>query len=119
MAKTSPRPRMAGVIWKAKATSLKLGVWPEAVVKPFTGRARRQPRAPPVRARITDSVTKEKRTLRREKPRARRVPISRVRAATIAYRVFMAPKTAPMAIVNDTKLTRKRRVLESPPAWSS
>ncbi len=56
-----------------------------------------------MRARKTDSVTNENRMLRREKPRARRVPISRVRAATIAYIVFMAPNTAPMPMTTETK----------------
>src|SRR5205809_7673440 len=103
VANTSPRARIAGVTWKAKATSLQLGVWPDAVVKPFTGRARRLPRAPPARARMTDSVTTESRTLRREKPRAGRVPISGVREATIAYRAFRARLTAAMDIVNVTE----------------
>ena len=87
-------------MWKAKATSLKLGVCPEAVERPFTGKARRHPRIPPAMARITDSTTNENRMLARENPRARRVPISRVRAATIAYMVFTAPNTAPIPMVN-------------------
>ena len=69
---------------EGKATSLKLGVWPDAVVKPLIGNARRQPRSPPARAGSADSTTNENRMLRREKPMARSVLISRVRAATIA-----------------------------------
>src|SRR5712692_3400922 len=110
---------MSGVIWKAKATSLKLGVWPEAVVKPLIGKASRHPSRPPARARITDSTTNEKRMLRREKPIARSVPISRVRAATIAYIVLSAPKTAPSPMMIDTKATRNSSVPARPPDWSS
>ncbi len=56
---------------------------------------------------------------RREKPRARRVPISRVRAATIAYMVFMAPKTAPTPMTKATKVARLRRIVARAPACSS
>ena len=57
--------------------------------------------------------------LRREKPRARRVPISRVRAATMAYIVFMAPKTAPMPMTTETNTARPMRACAVGPAWSS
>ena len=44
--------------------------------------------------------------VKREKPSARRVPISRVRCETMAYMVFIAPKTAPMPITIPTKAAR-------------
>ena len=75
--------------------------------------------APPTRARMTDSSTNENRMERREKPSARSVPISRVRAATIAYMVFMAPNTAPMPMITATNVASARSVLASGPAWSS
>ena len=56
---------------------------------------------------------------RREKPRARSVPISRVRAATIAYMVFIAPKTAPIPMTKATKVARLRRIMARDPACSS
>ena len=95
---------IGGVIRNAKAISLKLWVWPVPVEKPFMGKASRQPMTPPTTARNTDSITNENRIARREKPSARSVPISRVRAATIAYIVFMAPNTAPMPMTTATKL---------------
>ncbi len=103
---------------KAKATSLKLWVcrWP--VEKPFMGRASRQPIRPPSRARTTDSITNEDRIEKREKPSARSVPISRVREATIAYMVFMAPNTAPTPMTKATKAARALRMVARGPAWS-
>ena len=56
-------------------------------------RARRPGPGTPTRARTRTGSSA------REKPSARRVPISRVRAATIAYIVFMAPNTAPMPMM--------------------
>ena len=72
-----------------------------------------------MKASTTDSITNASRMLRREKPSARRVPISRVRAATIAYMVFMAPNTAPMPITTETKTARPMSALAVGPAWSS
>ena len=53
-------------------------------------------------ASSTDSITNENRMLKREKPSARSVPISRVRCDTMAYMVFIAPNTAPMPITMAT-----------------
>ncbi len=53
---------------------------------------------------------------RREKPSARSVTISRVRAATIAYIVFMVPKTAPTPMTRATKAARRLSVLAMGPA---
>ena len=75
--------------------------------------------APPTRASVAASTTNENRIARRENPSARRVPISRVRAATTAYMVFMAPKTAPIPMMMATKVARPRRIRASGPAWSS
>src|SRR5439155_5764190 len=52
---------------------------------------RRAPHRPPSRPSVVDSTTKDARTTARENPRARIVAISRVRADTWAYIVFMAP----------------------------
>ncbi len=56
------------------------------------------PSRPPTRQSTRASSTKETRIERREKPIARSVPISRVRAETCAYIVFIAPKAAPIAV---------------------
>ena len=48
------------------------------------------------------SITNDTRIERREKPIARSVPISRVRAETCAYMVFIAPKAAPIAVKKPT-----------------
>ena len=64
------------------------------------------PRIPPIRQRRRASTTNETRTARREKPIARRVPISRMRAETCAYIVFIAPKDAPMAVKTPTRIAR-------------
>ena len=47
------------------------------------------------------------------------MPISRVRAATIAYMVLIAPNTAPMPITKATKLARPESACDSGPACSS
>ena len=57
--------------------------------------------------------------LMREKPSARSVPISRVRAATMPYIVFIAPNTAPMPMTTATKLARPMSAAEMVPAWLS
>ena len=106
---------------KAKAISLKLWVWPVPVEKPFIGNGeqaadRAADRAPgsPTRSRTTIRIE------RREKPSARSVPISRVRDATIAYMVFIAPNTAPMPITKATKLREHPQdACDSGPACSS
>ena len=56
--------------------------------------------------------------LRRENPIARSVPISRVRAATMAYMVFIAPKTAPTPITTDTKVASASSAPATGPACS-
>src|SRR6185503_6360525 len=65
--------------------------------------ARAPPTTPPSSPRHVDSSTNEIRTTVREKPRARRVAISRVRADTCAYIVFIAPNDAPMAMITATR----------------
>ena len=54
------------------------------------------PMAKPSPAVSSDSTRNETRIEPREKPIARSVPISAVRAWTAAYIVFVAPKTAPI-----------------------
>ena len=61
---------------------------------------------PPTTAMNIDSIRNDSRMLRREKPSARSVAISRVRCATTAYIVFMAPKTAPIPITMATNSAR-------------
>ncbi len=117
-ANTRPVARLEGVIWKANASSLKFAPL-VAEVTPLAGRASMQPSIPPRKARTTDSITNARRMLRREKPSARRVPISRVRAATIAYMVFMAPNTAPPPITTETKTASPMSAFAVGPAWSS
>ena len=73
-------------------------------VKPLSGSAARHPRRPPPIAISSASTMNDSTTEPPPKPSARRVAISRARAATAEYIVFSAPKTAPMAI---TKATRK------------
>ncbi|PYQ42349.1 MAG: hypothetical protein DMF77_13170 [Acidobacteria bacterium] len=73
--------------------------------------ASRQPSKPPIDASTADSTTKDTRIARRENPRARRVPISRVRAATIAYIVFMVPNTAPRPMTTATRLANARNTI--------
>jgi len=108
--KTSPVTISPGVSRKAKTTSEKVAkfvvpVTPERAS--FTAsQPRTQPRSPPSRARTIDSRTKETMIETRPKPRARRVAISRVRADTAAYIVFMAPKQAPIAMTTPTKRPR-------------
>jgi len=55
---------------------------------------------PPTSASSSDSSMSETTTAPLPNPSARRVAISRVRAATALYIVFSAPNTAPMAIRN-------------------
>ena len=64
------------------------------------------PRIPPARQSTSASRTKESSTDRRENPIARSVPISRVRAETCAYIVFIAPKEAPIAVITPTRIAR-------------
>jgi hypothetical protein len=108
-----------GVMRKSKAISLKLWVCPVPVEKPFMGNASRHPTTPATRARNIDSITNAIRIERRENPRARRVPISRVRADTIAYMVFMAPNTAPKPMMIETNRASFLRMSASCPACSS
>ena len=56
---------------------------------------------------------------RRLKPRARRVPISRARAATCAYIVFAAAKQAPIAISTANTLPRMMNWPDDVSDWSS
>ena len=56
------------------------------------------PIRPPIKQSSSASRTKDSRTARRENPIARSVPISRERAATRAYIVFMAPSELPIAM---------------------
>ena len=55
---------------------------------------------------MSDSITNETRIERRENPSARSVPISRVRADTCAYIVFIAPNEAPIAVKTPTRKAR-------------
>ena len=55
----------------------------------------------------------------RENPSARSVPISRVRAATIAYMVFIAPKMAPTPITIATNPARPSSGSETCDDWLS
>ena len=78
------------------------------------GSARTLPSRPPTSARNADSIMNDARIEARENPSARSVPISRVRAATSAYIVFIAPKIAPMPMMMPTKIARTVRV---PAVW--
>ena len=51
--------------------------------------------------------------LMREKPSARSVPISRVRAETMPCIVFIAPNTAPMPMTTDTNPARPSSARET------
>ena len=94
-----------GLTRKANATCEKLAP-PVAPDSMLIGSARRQPSRPPTSARNADSIMNELRIDVREKPSARSVPISRVRAATSAYIVFIAPNTAPMPMMTPTNSAR-------------
>ena len=67
-------------------------------------KATRVPRTPPIRQSSAPSRRKEERTAPFVKPIARNVPISRVRAETCAYIVFIAPKAAPTAVKTPTRI---------------
>ena len=47
------------------------------------------------------------------------MPISRVRAETMPYIVFIAPNTAPMPMTTATKPARPISARDTAPAWSS
>src|SRR5262245_20640415 len=104
--KTRPPAMSGGVIRKLKRTSEKVRKFmvPVGLVRKVekTSWVKITPRTPPARHSISDSSTKERRIERREKPIARRVPISRVRAETCAYIVFIAPNEAPIAVKSPT-----------------
>ncbi len=80
------------------------------------GSARTLPSSPPTSARNADSIMNELRIDVREKPSARSVPISRVRADTSAYIVFIAPNTAPMPMMTPTNSASAVRSLAVWPA---
>jgi len=67
------------VIRNLNASSLKLVMFIAPVDKPWTGNAMMQPTTPPTSASATDSARNAVTMRNREKPRARSVPISRVR----------------------------------------
>ena len=54
----------------------------------------------------SDSTRNESRIAAREKPIARKVPISAVRACTAAYSVLVAPNTAPIPASTASPTTR-------------
>src|SRR5262249_61148584 len=91
-AKSTPMAIASGVTLKANATSLNEDQLVVLVVMALMGRAIKQPSTPPIRDKSTDSRTNDQRTAPGEKPSTIRVAISRVRAPTAAYIVFMAPK---------------------------
>jgi hypothetical protein len=111
-ASTIPTTSDVPLIRKANPISAKF-VPMAAEVMPSAGRASRQPSAPPTMARTVDSTTNAVRMLTLENPSARSVPISRVRAATSAYIVFMAPSTAPMPITMATNTASPRSCFET------
>jgi len=101
--KAIPVIRSCGVRRKAKIISenvvkLIVPVTPERASL-MASIPKRQPRRPPRRARQSDSIMNETKIARREKPRTRSIAISCVRAETVAYIVFIAPKLAPIAII--------------------
>src|SRR5262249_46053708 len=106
-AKKSPPAISSGVMRKLNRTSEKVRkfIVPVGLVRNRlnTRNVKTTPRTPPARHSRRASITKERRIERREKPIARRVPISRVRLETWAYIVFMAPKAAPMAVKIPTR----------------
>ena len=90
-AKTIPVSTIPGVIRKANAISLKLWVWPVPVEKPFIGNASRQPIAPPITARNTDSIRNETQDrAAREAERAQRPDLARARGHDRVHRVHRA-----------------------------
>ena len=109
-----PTPSAAGAMRNAKATSAKFAP-PADEVMPLTGSAARQPTTPPASARNGRFEHERDRMLAREKPSARSVPISRVRAETMPYIVFIAPNTAPMPMTTATKPARPSSALDTPP----
>ena len=82
-------------IRKGKATSEKVSKLVVENSEKFKILARATPKSPPVIEIISDSVKNAKSIARRGNPKARRVPISRVRLDTEAYIVIIAPKIAP------------------------
>ncbi len=76
----------------------------------------RHPSAPPASASSIDSMRNAVRMLARENPSARSVPISRVRAATMAFMVLTAPNTAPIPITTETNPARTRSAALTGPA---
>ena len=98
------------MIRNLNATSLKLAKFVVPVDTPCTGSASTQPMTPPTIARAIDSAMNAVTMRMRENPSARSVPISRVRYATAAYIVFIAPNIAPidkMSVTNapNTRMT--------------
>ena len=70
--------------------------------------------APPAAASNMVSSNTETITGTRRNPRARKVAISRARAATAEYIVLSAPKTAPMAMMAPTVMPRIRAMRARP-----
>ena len=103
----------------ANATSLKDEKFVVLVTIPFTGRAIRHPSAPPIRARLVDSTRNESITASGLKPRISSTATSRVRALTAANMVFIAPNTAPTAMISTMNQPATRIVLESITLWSA
>src|SRR5439155_2132609 len=99
-ANTSPRTKPAGERWRrtvATVNVIMLNCTPESNVSMANtaSAASAVPATNPPAARSSDSLRKERRMAPRPKPSARSVPTSAVRAATAAYIVLRAPKTAP------------------------
>ena len=114
-----PVASAAGVIRNANATSLNDWKFVVLVVIPLMGSAIRQPISPPISARNTDSNTNDTMIANGLKPSTSSVAISRVRDPTAAYMVFMAPNTAPTAMMIVMKMPSGRIARDSRPDCSS
>src|SRR5690242_17820307 len=98
MAKMSAVITTPVVTRKENTASLKVTALAVPVVMPLKGSMSKIPTSAPASASSTDSIMKEVRMLGFEKPRIRRVAISRERYATAAYMVFIAAKDEPTAM---------------------
>ena len=81
---STPCSSTAGPKRNANVISLNVAQFAVPVERPLNGSVARQPSRPPTRQSSTDSNRNDDRMLRRLKPRARSVPISRPRLATAA-----------------------------------
>ena len=105
-AKPSEAATMPGVSANENASSAKVWKFIVEIENACMNEAATRPARPPTNPSSSDSTRKAARIAVRGNPSARSVPISPVRAATLAYIVIMAPMIAPIEKMTEIDVPR-------------